>query len=138
MRKVGTILSPECKSYAKDIQDITGVDEYINLQYLRLIENLVCHRICENVLENKKAEVALEPVTVEIPLIGNLVITPVLSTNKNDTTLSFMFGFNPLPTFKKHIQSIYSTNNCELISLLSDDYAKKLVETYENILGEIQ
>lgn len=138
MRKVGTILSPECKTYAKDIQDITGVDEYINLQYLRLIENLVCQRICEQIVENKKAEVTLEPVSVEIPLIGNLIITPVLNNNKSDNSLSFMYAFEPLTTFKKHIQSMYSTNNCEIISLLSDNYSKQLVETYESILGEVQ
>ena len=33
LRKLGTILSPECKSYAKDIQDITGVDEYIIISF---------------------------------------------------------------------------------------------------------
>jgi hypothetical protein len=136
MRKTGTILSPECKTYAKDITDITGVDEYINLQYLRLIENLVCQRICEQVLDNKKEDVANKPVEVEIPLIGNLIITPVRGANNN--SLSFMFSFEALPTFKKHISQIYTNNTCELISLLSETYSKELVETYENVLGEMR
>lgn len=131
MRKIGTILSPECKVYAKDISEITGVDEYINLQYLRLIENLVCQRICEEVLTIKKEDRAFDPISVEIPLMGNLIITQQQDSNK-----LFTFEFDPLPTFKKHVQNIYNNNSCELISLLSDIYAKKLVETYNDILGE--
>jgi hypothetical protein len=137
LRKLGTILSPECKSYAKDIQDITGVDEYINLQYLRLIENLVCQRICEKVLDNKKEELLFEPITVEIPLIGNLIIIPVKNTNGKGGNMSFNFSFELLVTFRKHIQKIYNTNDCELISLLSENYSKQLTETYDNVLGEL-
>ena len=141
MRKIGTILSPECKTYSKDIENITTVPEYINLQYLRLIENLVCQRICEQVLENKKECITDNPVTVEIPLIGNLTITPVnwhkshLGTGKS--SLHFDFDFEPLPTFKKHIQSIYTTDNCELISLLSEQYSKILVNNYSKFMEEL-
>jgi len=136
VRKVGTILSPECKVYAKDIEDITGVDEYINLQYLRLIENLVCHRICEQAMINKKEDNVMEPITVEVPLMGNLTVTPMKGIHKSDTNLSFTFTFDALPTFKKHIQKIYLENSCELISLLSEKYSKELVETYNHIMEE--
>ena len=136
MRKVGTILSPECKTYAKDISDITGVNEYINLQYLRLIENLVCQRICEKALENEKNAVVNSPVEVEIPLIGNLVITPIEGATAG--SLSFLYKFEPLSTFKKHIHDIYTTHNCELVSLLSETYSKELEKTYNDILGEME
>lgn len=135
MRKVGTILSPECKVYASDIEKITGVDEYINLQYLRLIENLICQRICEQMLDNKRLDVTNKPIVVELPLVGNLTIIPYDS--ETSSVKQFNFQFEPLSTFKKHIQNIYSTNSCNLISLLSENYANELVKTYKNVLGDI-
>lgn len=137
MRKPGTILSPECKNYAEDIETISGVPKDISLQLLRLIEGLVCQRICEQVQENKKNDTNL-PINVEIPLIGNLIITPQmwhkhhLRTDKPST--HFNFEFKPLSTFKTHISKIYNKDECELVSLLSESYAKILVETYKNLL----
>lgn len=137
MRRVGTILSPECKNYAKDIENICDVPENINLQYLRLIESLVCQRICEQVQENKKHNEDV-PVTVEIPLIGNLTITPQvwhkhhLKTDK--PSIHYNFDFEPLPTFKTHISKIYTSDECSLVSLLSETYAKTIVDMYKELI----
>lgn len=142
MRKVGTILSPECKSYAKDVESVTQIPETIALQLLRLIENLVCQRICEQMLDNKNNDKPMsEPVVVEIPLIGNLKIIPNSwhqnHQGKGRSSLHFDFEFEPLPTFKRHILNIYTTNSCELVSLLSEKYSKILVDSYNNIMEEI-
>ena len=137
MRKVGTILSPECKSYAKDIETICEVPEYIGLQLLRLISSLVCQRISEQVQENKKNGIE-KSVNVEIPLLGNLIITPQiwhkhhLKTDK--PSVHFNFEFKPLPTFKTQVSKIYNNDECELITLLSKEYAKILVETYKSLI----
>lgn len=137
MRKPGTILSPDCKNYAQDIETIAGVPKDISLQLLRLIEGLVCQRICEQVQENKKNGTD-NPVVVEIPLLGNLTITSQtwhkhhLRTNSPST--HFNFEFKPLSTFKTHLGKIYAKDECELVSLLSESYAKILVETYKNLL----
>jgi hypothetical protein len=137
MRRVGTILSPECKNYAKDIQTICDVPEYINLQMLRLIESLICQKIAEQVQENKKQN-KNEPIVVEIPLVGNLTITSQiwhkhhLRTDKPSTHINF--EFEPLPTFKNHVSKIYNNDDCPLISLLSESYAKILVDTYKDLI----
>lgn len=138
MRKPGTILSPECKSYAKDIETICDVPEYIALQLIRLIENLICQRISEQVQENKGNNKTLEPVSVEIPLLGNLIITPQiwhkhhLRTDK--PSIHFDFKFEPLNTFKNHISKMYNNDSCELISLLSKEYADILVKAYKDLI----
>ena len=137
MRKPGTILSPECKNYAQDIETISGVPQDIALQLLRLVESLICQRICEQVQENKKNEIN-KPINVEIPLIGNLIITSQTwhkhHTRTDKPSTHFNFEFKPLSTFKTHISKIYLKDECELISLLSESYAKILVDTYKNLL----
>ena len=141
MRKPGTILSPECKEYASDIEQLTNVPQYINLQYLRLIESLICQRISEKVLDNRKEDKdSFEEVCVEIPLIGKLTIIPKLWHHSHLRTgkpsIHYEFNFEPFPAFKNHITKIYSGEDCELVSLLSESYSKILVDTYKNVLEE--
>lgn len=141
MRKPGTILSPECKEYAKDIEQLTGVPEYINLQYLRLIESLLCQRISEQVLDSRKEDKHnFKEISVEIPLIGKLSICPKLWHQSRSTTgkpsVHYKFDFEPFPAFKSHINKIYSGEDCELVSLISSAYSKILVDNYKNIIEE--
>lgn len=141
MRKPGTILTPECKEYAKDIEQLTNVPEYINLQYLRLIESLLCQRISEQVLDSRKEDKHVyEETIIELPLIGKLTIIPKLWHHSHLRTgkpsIHYEFTFEPFPAFKSHINKIYSGEDCELVSLLSDAYSKILVDTYKNIMEE--
>lgn len=141
MRKPGTILSPKCKEYAEEIEQLTNVPQYINLQYLRLIELLVCQKVNEEILlhSNNNVNKELPNVTVEIPLLGNLKIIPKLWHHNHLRTgkpsIHYEFEFEPFPAFKNHISKIYSGEDCELTSLLSDAYSKILVDTYKNIMN---
>lgn len=137
MRKIGTILSPECKSYAKDIETISEIPANIALQLLRLIESIVCQRLLEKFQESKRNNNELESISVEIPLMGNLIVTPQiwhkhhLKTDK--PSIHFDFAFEPFTSFKNHISKIYNEDTCELISLLSKEYAEILVKTYKDL-----
>lgn len=143
MRKQGTILSPKCKEYANEIELLTNVPQHINLQYLRIIESLVCHNINEELLnvknnmENNENE-ELPSITVELPLLGNLTIIPKLWHHNHLRTgkpsIHYEFAFEPFPAFKTHISKIYAGEDCEMVSLLSDTYSKMLVNTYKNIM----
>lgn len=134
-RSEGSLCSPEAKDYAAEIAQLSGMPYKQNLDYLRFIEKLVTYRITEQVRENTKSETDLPIVEVEIPLIGNLIIKPVVFHKSHRLTdkpsLHFEYEFEPLSGFKQHIINAYTTKECDLPTEFAKEYGQKLIHIYE-------
>ena len=74
-------------------------------------------------------------VKVEIPLLGNLIIKPVVFHKSHRLTdkpsLHFEYEFEPLSGFKKHILDAYTTKECALPVEFAEEYGQKLVNIYK-------
>lgn len=133
-RSEGSLCSNEAKDYAQEIAQISGLPYRQNLDYLRFIEKLVTYRITEQVRENTKDD-TLPIVEVEIPLLGNLIIKPVVFHKSHRLTdkpsLHFEYEFEPLSGFKKHILDAYTIKECDLPIEFAKEYGQKLIDIYE-------
>lgn len=138
-RSSGSICSGEAKDISAEITEISGLPYKQNLDYLRLIEQLITFRICEQIRCSKYSlnqdnECAKPTVVVEIPLLGTLQIKPIVfhKTHRltNKASLHFEFKFEPLSGFKKHILDAYATGECAFPTEFANMYGKKLVDIY--------
>ena len=134
-RSEGSLCSTEAKNYATEIAQLSGLPYKQNLDYLRFIEKLLTYRITEQVREHTLKETDLPIVEIEIPLIGNLVIKPVVFHKSHRLTdkpsLHFEYEFEPLSGFKQHLINAYTSKECELPTEFAKEYGQKLIEIYE-------
>ena len=134
-RSEGSLCSTEAKNFADEITTLSGLSYKQNLEYLRLIEQLIVYRINEQVRSQNGVE-DLTPVTVEIPLIGTLSIQPVIFHKSHRLTdkpsYHFEFDFEPLSGFKKHILDAYTLNECELPTNFAKLYGQQLADLYKD------
>lgn len=133
-RSRGSLCSAEAKDYAHEIETLSGMSYRQNLDYLRFIEKLVAYRISEQVRE--KPESKDKVVEVEIPLIGNLIIKPIVFHKAhrltNTPSYHFEFEFEPLSGFKKHILDAYTMGESEIPTDFAKMYGEKLAELYSD------
>lgn len=134
-RSEGSLCSQEAKDYATEIFQLSGLPYKQNLDYLRFIERLVTYRITEQVRELSTDTTNLPIVEVEIPLLGNLTIKPVIFHKVHRLTdkpsLHFEYSFEPLSGFKQHIINAYTDKECDLPVEFAHEYGRKLVDIYE-------
>lgn len=134
-RSEGSLCSQEAKNYASEITQLSGLPYKQNLDYLRFIEKLVTYRITEQVRESSKGDTDLPIVEVELPLLGNLIIKPVVFHKSHRLTekpsLHFEYTFEPLSGFKQHILNAYTSKECDLPVDFINEYGQKLVRIYE-------
>ena len=139
-RSVGSITSVESKKIAEEIQNITEVKYSDSVDIMRLIELLVAVRITEQVLQYPE-DTPLEEKTVEveIPLFGNLKITPrtfqEVQRLSNAASTHFEMEFTPLSGFKSDVVRAYSSPTSSLSDELSELYTKRLKALYERLKG---
>lgn len=133
-RSEGSLCSSEAKDYAQEIAQISGLPYKQNLDYLRFIEKLLTYRVTEQVREHTNED-NLPIVEVEIPLLGNLIIKPVVFHKSHRLTdkpsLHFEYEFEPLSGFKKHILDAYTIKECDLPIEFAKEYGQKLINIYE-------
>ena len=133
-RSEGSSCSKEAKDFASEITTLSGLPYRQNLDYLRLIEKLITYRITEQVRSNSTST-EMQPVIVEIPLLGNLHIKPVVFHKAHRLTdkrsIHFEFEFEPLSGFKRHLLDAYDQKECDLPVDFAKEYGQKLVDIYE-------
>lgn len=134
-RSEGSLCSKESKSFSEEIALLSDLPYKQNLDYLRLIEELIVYRIAEQVRESKCEDNQNPAVVIEIPLIGNLTIKPVIFHKSHRLTdkpsIHFEYTFKPLSGFKKHVLEVYTTGECELPTKFAKQYGQKLVSLYK-------
>ncbi len=134
-RSEGSLCSQEAKDFSSEITTLSGLPYRQNLDYLRLIEKLIAYRITEQVREGSTEENTMPPVCVELPLIGNLTIKPVVFHKSHRLTdkpsLHFEYEFEPLSGFKKHILDAYMLKECDLPIDFAQQYGQKLTNIYK-------
>ena len=140
-RSAGSLCSKEAKDFADEITTLSGLPYKQNLDYLRLIEKLIIYRVVEQVRECCNFEeinntTSLPPVIIELPLIGNLIIKPVVFHEQhrltNKPSLHFEYEFEPLSGFRRHLMDAYLTRECEIPMEFSEMYGQKLVNLYKD------
>lgn len=133
-RLSGSLCSEEAKDVSAELSQLSGLPYRQNLDYLRFIEKLVVYRIAEQVRENSHGN-DLPEVTVEIPLIGNLTIKPIVFHKAHRLTdkpsLHFEYVFEPLSGFKKGILSAFLNKESDLPTEFAQKYGEKLSKLYE-------
>lgn len=134
-RSEGSLCSKEAKAYADELTTLTGLPYKQNLDYIRFIERLLVYRITEEICENVTEEDDKPVTTVEIPLIGKLIIRPVTFHKSHRLTdkpsLHFEFDFEPLSGFKKHLCDAYTYRECQLPIEFAEMYGQKLSDIFE-------
>jgi hypothetical protein len=97
----------------------------------------VAERICEF---PEDADIEDKDVTVEIPLIGNLTISPrkfhAQHRLTNEPSLHFNFRFEPLSCFKSDLLKAYSEKSTDLTTMAANLYSERLKELYNRLDGE--
>lgn len=136
-RSEGSLCSKEAKTFASELETLTGLPYRQNLDYIRLIERLVVYRITEAIIEASDEESDRPVVKVELPLLGKLVVKPITFHKShrltNSPSLHFEFDFEPLSGFKKHLSDAYILRDCKLPTDFAAQYGEKLSESFENI-----
>lgn len=134
-RSEGSLCSKEAKNFADEITTLSGLPYRQNLDYLRLIEKLLAYRVTEQVRDGISRGEDMPAVEIEIPLVGVLVIKPVVFHKAHRLTdkpsLHFEFDFKPLSGFKKHILDAYLTNECELPVEFAKEYGQRLADIFK-------
>ena len=137
-RSEGSLCSREAKNFAEEITEVSGLPYRQNLDYLRLIEQLMIYRVTETVRELSEDEGDKPIVSVELPLIGKLVIKPIIFHKSHRLTdkpsLHFEYEFEPHSGFKKHLCDAYIIGECELPTEFAELYGKKLSDIYNNLV----
>lgn len=133
-RSEGSLCSKEAKRFADEIATLSNLPYRQNLDYLRLIEKLLVYRITEQVRDSTSQGIDMPSVEVELPLIGVLVIKPVVFHKSHRLTdkpsLHFEYDFKPLSGFKKHILNAYLTKECDLPTEFAKEYGQRLADIY--------
>jgi hypothetical protein len=135
-RLKGSVSSKEAKTISKEIEQIQGSSYRYNFDFLRLIELLISYKIAESVAEYEKDTPLDEmSVTVEIPLIGELEITPRYFHEKHRLTdepsLHFDFNFTPTSAFKSDVMRAFTAKDCDLKDVAASIYSDRLQELYK-------
>lgn len=140
-RSAGSLSSQDAKLVAQEIETLTGIPCKKNFDYLRLIELIVCFRIAEQVRDASNIDESdfRSPVTVEIPLIGNLTIHPRVFHKTHRLTdkpsIHFDYTFTPSSGFKADVYRAFESGGSSLPSEYSALYGKRLQEIYKSIEG---
>lgn len=139
-RSKGSLSSEEAKTMAKELEQLEDTDYKYNFNYLRLIELLICYRITEAILAYPEdTPIEEKTVTVEIPLLGDLTISPKVFHSQhrltNEHSLHIDFSFNPTSGFKSDIIRSYTNKETPLTDIFSDLYAERLKDLYEKLRG---
>jgi hypothetical protein len=140
-RSKGSASSTEAKTISKELEQLSGRPYKNNFDYLRLIELLIVYRVAERICEfPEDADIEDKDVTVEIPLIGNLTISPrkfhAQHRLTNEPSLHFNFRFEPLSCFKSDLLKAYSEKSTDLTTMAANLYSERLKELYNRLDGE--
>ena len=137
-RSKGSASSEEAKKVSRELEQLSGKPYKYNFDYLRLIELLIVYRITETICSMPEdTEVEDKEVTVEIPLIGNLIISPrkfhAQHRLTKEPSVHFDFHFEPLSCFKADLVKAYSEKSTDLTTMLSNLYGERLKELYSRL-----
>ena len=140
-RSKGSASSTEAKTISKELGQLSGRPYKNNFDYLRLIELLIVYRVAERICEfPEDADIEDKEVTVEIPLIGNITISPrkfhAQHRLTNEPSLHFNFHFEPLSCFKSDLLKAYSEKSTDLTTMAANLYSERLKELYNRLDGE--
>jgi hypothetical protein len=140
-RLKGSVSSKEAKTISKEIEQLQGTTYRYNFDFLRLVELLISYRVAECVCEYPKdTPIDNMCVTVEIPLIGNLTITPRVFHEKHrlteDQSFHFDFDFKPSSGFKSDISHAFLNKESDLSDVFSSLYSTRLQELYKRLQEE--
>ena len=140
-RYAGSSSSKEAKSIAEELEQLGGKPYKYNFDYLRLIELLLAYRITEQICSfSKDTPLEEKIVTVEIPLIGDLTISPQKFHAKHRLTdepsVHFDFTFKPSSGFKSDMVKAYASNESALPEVLANIYGDRLNYLYKRLKEE--
>lgn len=133
-RSKGSICSKEAKDYAIELETLTGLPAKQNLDYLRFLEMLMVYRVAEQVKAARDKDSVAMSATVEIPLIGDLIISKSIFHKKHTLTdepsIHFEYEFRPSNAFKNGIYDAWFNDCTQLPREFADMYGQKLQDLY--------
>lgn len=140
-RSKGSSSSKEAKQIARELEALEETKFRHNFDYLRLIEVLLCYRIAEAVCDfDEDTPIEEKAVTVEIPLIGDLTISPskfhAQHRLTNEPSVHFSFDFTPSSGFKADIVKAYMQKESPMTEIFSNIYGDRLKDLYERLGDE--
>lgn len=135
-RSKGSLSTVEAKELAKELSILVDKDYKYNFNIFRLIELLLCQKICEQLWEKEEGKDLLEVETmVEIPLIGELTVIPRVFHAEHGITkepsVHFDFSFKPTSGFKADLLRIYNEQNSGIGDVFAHLYGERLQELYK-------
>lgn len=137
-RSKGSLSSKVAKEFAKEMEQLGGSKYRENFDCLRMIEMLMCQRIMEQVQEYEDDTEIYQKVTkVELPLIGNIIVTPRIFHEAHGVTnkpsIHFDFTFEPSNVFKSDVLSAYTKNESPIPEYFAEKYTKQLKDLYNDL-----
>lgn len=140
-RHKGCLSSEESKSISKELESL-GYNSYkFNFDFLRVIEMLICRRIVEQIC-SYDPDVSPEDkvVTVEIPLLGDLVISARTFHERHRLTekpsIHFEWTFIPSSGFKTDVSAAFFEKKCPITEAFNRLYGSRLKDIYERLRNE--
>lgn len=108
----------ETRATAEDLSLLLGVPTSTTEEFLKVLENLIVHRLVEALADSESEEVS-----IELPYLGSLVI----SRQKKSPEISFVVR----STFYRKIKDACRTLKSPLTSQISTALGQKLVQKFE-------
>lgn len=139
-RSAGSLSSKEAKIMSQELEQILDTPYKYNFSILRVIELLLCQRIVESVCSfDEDVPYEDREITVEIPLIGDLTISPRVFHEQhrltNESSLHFDFKFSPSSGFKSDILRAYQSRETQLADIFANIYGERLKDLYNRLEG---
>ena len=137
-RSKGSTSSATAKEISHQMETILGTKYKYNFDILRIVELLICHKIVQELdrLNNdENADPDNRSVTVEIPLIGSLTITPSEFHSRhgitNEPSTHFEFDFKPTSGFKSDVARAFNDMDSGIGDVFAQIYSDRLKELYD-------
>ena len=138
-RSVGSLSSEETKRMASELEMLIDQPYKYNFSILRAIELLVIQRVAEKICTYDD-EIPLEDksVTVEIPLFGDLTITPRVFHEKHrltdESSIHLSFDFVPSNSFKADVLRAYNEKETPIADIFANIYGERLKVLYNSLV----
>lgn len=115
----------ETRILAEDLDTLLGIPKGVSEDYLKVLENLIVHRLVEQVREEK--DFRGKDCQIELPYLGSLIIS---IDNKNKISTNFVVR----DTFYRKIRKAFHTKESPLVSQCSKILGEDLLNKFE---GEV-
>lgn len=114
----------ETKIFIRDVSDLSGYSEQEVESILKLLENLIVHRLVETIKSSEDSPQG-KSFSVELPYLGSLIV------DMKGKSRGVSVSFASRPSFYRKLRKACHSQESPLVEQMSEDLSKYLVEQLE-------